>query len=96
MIHERHLSVIRAALKFWDEEMSPHGAQAFDHYIEDGSHDLSGADVGEARELMANMKLGFVLVDSESNQIVSEEVSFDGELTHHEDKVRVAAVLIPN
>ena len=96
MINERHLAVIRAALKYWDEEMSPSGSQAFDHYADDRSHGISVADVREARELLANVKLGFVLVDLASDRIVSDEVSYDGELSYQVGQARVAAMLIPN
>ncbi len=35
MLQPRHLAVIRAALQFWDEEQSPHGAAAFAGYVDE-------------------------------------------------------------
>ena len=34
MLTERHLAVVRAALKFLDEEMSPSGPASLFHYLD--------------------------------------------------------------
>ena len=37
MLTQRHLTIIRAALQFFSEELGPHGPEAFEDYLPDES-----------------------------------------------------------
>lgn len=64
MLTEKHLAVVRAALKFLDEEMSPSGSEALFHYLDGQVDGVSIEDVKDARKLFGTLDLYYVLVDA--------------------------------
>jgi len=45
MITTRELATVRAALRFWQEEMCPHGQTAMQAYLDCDERPLSAAEV---------------------------------------------------
>ena len=99
MLKEKHLAVVRAALKFLDEEMSPHGAEELLAYLDDRTNSVSIEDVKVAREIFNAVDLSYALVDSAGVVIESERLvpaaSLD-ELSFQSDLSVLASVLVPS
>ena len=57
MLKVQHLAVIRAALRYWDEEMGPQGVISFRHYLEEptSAGELTNAHVTFARDGWLNV-----------------------------------------
>jgi hypothetical protein len=100
VLTEKHLAVVRAALKFLDEEMSPSGIDALFHYldIEGRSIGVSLDDLHSARQFFESVDLSYVLVDSTGVAIESEQLipaSSNTELNFQSDLSLLASVLVP-
>ena len=99
MLTENHLAVVRAALKYMNEEISPSGFEALIPYLDDRSRLTSVAieDVEAAQDFFESTSLSYVLVDSTNSLILSErlvsKLSSD-ELTTESIRSSVAAVLV--
>ena len=100
MLTERHLAVVRAALKFLDEEMSPSGPASLFHYLDHQSRTsgVSIEDINVTRDLFDKVDLFYILVDSagivvDSNRLIAagsnDEVNFQSDLSV------LASVLMP-
>ena len=101
MLTLKHLAVVRAALKFFDEEISPHGKKALEHYLEQESRQLSiSADhITQSRTFFESVDLSYALVDAtgliiESKQLLPAEVN--SARTLRSDLSLIATVLIPS
>jgi hypothetical protein len=100
MLTEKHLAIVRAALKFLDEEMSPSGIDALFHYLdsEGQSIGVSLDDLQDARQFFGAVDLSYVLVDSTGVAIESERLiaaSSNAELSFQSDLSLLASVLVP-
>ena len=100
MLTEKHLAVVRAALTYLDEEISPHGNDALFDYLDESGRNLDPAieDVKTARRIFDSVELNHLLVDSTGIVIESERLipaSSDDEINFHSDLSLLAAVLVP-
>jgi hypothetical protein len=98
MLTEKHLAVVRAALKFLDEEMSPSGSEALFHYLDGRVADVSIENVKHARKLFDEFDLFYVLVDAAAVVVESERLiaaSSNDELNFQADLSLIASVLVP-
>ena len=99
MLQPRHLVLIRAALQFWDEEQSPHGAEAFTGYVEEPLPDgeLTNEDVEYLRLQLGHCELRYLLCNEEGSELISQrlfETVEAAELADSDGTAMVAAVLI--
>ena len=99
MLTETHLAVVRAALKFLDEEMSPSGSEALFHYLDEQgqTNGVSIHDLSVARELFEQFDLFYILFDSvsgvvNSNQLIA--VPSHDKLIFESDRYVMAPVLL--
>ena len=99
MLTETHLAVVRAALKFLDEEMSPSGSEALFHYLDKRGQEIGVSihDLNVARELFEQFNLFYILVDSvggvvNSNQLIA--ASSNNKLIFQSDRYAMAPVLM--
>ena len=76
MLNTFHLAVIRAALKFLDEEISPNGNIALFPYMnqEDESLDVNVEHIKEARHFFNAVELNYALVDATGLLIESQRL----------------------
>ena len=96
MITNKHLAIVRAALTFWDEEMSPTEESVYRHYLHsaDSGTRISAADVAAARKYFNEVELKFALVENESGRFASETpVETYSELSYQSDKEHLVCVL---
>ena len=100
MLTLKHLAVVRAALKYLDEEMSPNGSEALFHYLDDQGRagGVSTHDIKVAREYLEQVDLFYVLVDSaglavDSNRLIA--ASSEDEPNFQSDLSVLASVLLP-
>ena len=99
MLQPRHLVLIRAALQFWDEEQSPHGAEAFAGYIEEPIPDdeLTSEDVEYLRAQLKHCELRYLLCDEDGSELIGQRLFETVEAAEHADSAgtaMIAAVLI--
>ena len=101
MLTLKHLAVVRAALKFMDEEISPHGKGTLDHYLDRKSNflDISVDHIAEARSFFESVDLNYALVDAagviiESKQLLPAKA--DSPQTLRSDLSLIATVLLPS
>ena len=100
MLTLKQLAVIRAALKFLDEEMSPSGPEALFHYLDDQGRtgEVSTHDIKAAREYLEQVGLFYVLIDSTGIVVDSKRLiaaSSEDELNFQSDLSVLASVLVP-
>ena len=99
MINDKHLTIVRAALTFWDEEMSMVDATVYQPYLHTKDHGalLSPAEVAEVRHYFNNIELKVVLLDKKSGTFDSESpISLTGELSYQADRQMLVAILVPS
>lgn len=72
----KHLAIVRAALTFWDEEMSSASEAVYQHYLhsKDQGTLLTPPDVAEARCFFNEVDLQFALLESESSELVAAKL----------------------
>lgn len=101
MLTEKHFAVVRAALTYLDEEISPHGKDALCEYLDETGKSLDPAieDIKTARRIFDSVELSYLLVDSTGIVIESERLipaSSGDEISFQSDLSLLAAVLVPN
>jgi hypothetical protein len=100
MFTQRHLSVIRAALRFWSEEMGPHGHDQIGQYCElteTGDDFPDAQDVEWIVENAGRLELRFAIVSADSANVVHGRL-LDSAVAAVQAKgtrnARVAAILL--
>ena len=100
MITEKELAVVRAALQFLDEEMSPSGDETLKHYLDDQGIVLgvNGADIQSTREAFEDANLFYATKRIGINVLDSLELvpaSSHNDLNYQADQVQIVSVLSP-
>ena len=97
MLNQKHLAVIRAALKFLEEEMTG-DSDVLVHYLHDADRELTidSNDIVETRRLCNQSILLHASIDNFSGEFITPApVSGDDELTYFIDKETLVSVLAP-
>ena len=92
MLKQHHLAIVRAALKYLDEEISPHGTEVLLLYLDEQKEvsDATADHIKEARDFFDSVELNYALVDSlavyiESERLIpalsNQELSFQSDLS---------------
>lgn len=92
MLKQHHLAVVRAALKYLDEEISPNGTEVLLHYLDEQNETskVTADHIVEARDFFDSVELNYALVDSlglyiESERLIpalsNQELSFQSDLS---------------
>jgi hypothetical protein len=80
MLTRHHLAVIRAALQYFDEEMSPNGVKAMRPYFaEPPDEELRAEDIKQLREWLAKCKLRFICCNLAATEVVHPRMSISVE-----------------
>jgi hypothetical protein len=75
LLTKRHLAIIRAALQFFDEEMSPHGPEVARPYFEEPLEgELEADEVEQLRELLRTVELRYVCCEGTRMTVSSQEL----------------------
>jgi len=75
LLTTRDLAIIRAALQFFDEEISPHGPEVAKPYFETPlEDDLTAEEIGQLRELLQSTELSYVRCDQSRTHVLSQEL----------------------
>ncbi|WP_437222714.1 hypothetical protein SH661x_002906 [Planctomicrobium sp. SH661] len=75
MLTSRHLAVIRAALMFFDEEMSPHGANVSEPYFDELlDPPLAVDETRELRDLVSHCELMYACCDRAPGLLLHPEL----------------------
>lgn len=77
MLTERHLSVIRAALRFWSEEMQPFDNELMSAYCDRAESDNDfpySEDVEWITDNIDRLELRFFLIDAVQTSLISDRV----------------------
>lgn len=98
MLTETHLAVIRAALKYWDDEMVPGTQQWVMYYLspQDQHLTISDSDVTSARKLLSKIELSYALMDKHSGLLMSDSLvaaNNGHELSYQADRAVIVSVL---
>ena len=74
MITDKDMTVVRAALQYFCDEFEPHG-DSFESYLSQQDRQLGivNSDLRRVLELFQSTKLRQVMLDTESNRLVSKE-----------------------
>jgi len=97
MLTPQQLATIQAALRYWEEELCPHGALAMRPYFRSTSvKPLTAAQLTQLRKRLNRRSLRFALYDRRSNSLATTRL-FTTEKLARKNAVRgvdVATVLI--
>ncbi len=98
MITTRELDTVRAALRYWQEEMCPHGVEAMQPYF-DQTHaeSLSSGEIEKLRLRFSPANVRYGPLDAGEDRFATTELfpSVDAALQATERGDRVATVLLP-
>jgi len=97
LLTKRHLAIIRAALLFFDEEMSPHGPDVARPYFEEPlEEELAIDEVRQLRQLLQTVELRYVCCDGTGVTVLDQELlKFEqAQNTLHLFDGRIATVLL--
>lgn len=76
MLTKRHLAVLRAALQFFDEELTPHGSAAVQPYFDEPlSPVLKPQETHQLRDFLRTCELRYVGYDPIASQLVAPELT---------------------
>lgn len=98
MLTQRHLSIIGAALQYWQEEMCPHGPENLDGYFPPGEAIApTNQELTELRTQLSTAELRFAIVVSGSSRIQELDLfaNLEGAFAAANPTDQVAVVLIP-
>jgi len=75
LLTKRHLAIIRAALQFFDEEMTPHGPDVSRPYFEEPLEgELKADEVEQLRELLQTVELRYLCCEGTGAIVSSQEL----------------------
>lgn len=75
MLTKRHLAIIRAALQFFDEEMSPHDPNVARPYFEEPlERELEAEEVGQLRALLRTVELRYLCCEATGMTVPNQEL----------------------
>lgn len=99
ILTSNHLAVIRAALNYWNDEMSPHPPAVYTAYFEEAIGD--GAWIGDAvtelRERLPTCRLRYARCSKEASTLLSNQLFETPEAGQHsvlQDAGLIATVLL--
>ena len=100
MLTLKHLAVVRAALKYLDEEISPHGEDALSCYLDREGKllNITVKHIAESRAFFGAVDLSYALVDSTGVAIESRTLFPAGSENSkplRSDLSLIATVLVP-
>lgn len=99
MLTRTHLALIRAALQYFDEEMSPHGARVMRHYFDEPLvAEFADGGIRQLRERLQKCKLAYVRCDAATMTLATTEPSLSLEDLGNnsaEQSVEIATILFP-
>lgn len=100
MVNEKHLAIVRSALQYFDEELTPHGS-SFEQYLDEEATSLNikNADIKLTRQAFSNLRPRQVMLDIESSKIVMKQhfASEDAaEGTTPAKQIKFATLLLPS
>lgn len=76
MITKRHLAVLRAALQYFDEEMSPHGQHVMRHYFDEPMGDeLQTNEIQDLRDFLRTCELRYACCNQAATKVIRTELS---------------------
>jgi hypothetical protein len=76
VITKRHLAVLRAALQYFDEEMSPHGQHVMRHYFDEPiGEELTTREIQELRDFLRGCDLRYACCDQAATRVIRSELS---------------------
>jgi hypothetical protein len=76
LLTPRNLTLLRAALKYFDEEMSPHGLDTAAAYFDEPMEPaLSPAEIRALREYLAQCEVKYVLCAQDGSRIQNDQLT---------------------
>ena len=92
----KHLAIVRAALTFWDEEMSAVSHETYRHYLhsKDQNIVISPRDIAIARAYFNQVVLKFGLFDLQAGTLVAKSLVEDSRGLSCEPDQKIVGVLI--
>ena len=91
----KHLVIVRAALTFWDEEMSAVSHEIYRHYLHSKDQEvvISPKDVATARAYFNQVVLKFGLFDLQAGTLVAKSLVEDSRGLSCEPDQQIVGVL---
>lgn len=76
LLTPRHRAVLQAALRFFDEELTPHGSAAMRPYFDQPPRpSLKSREIQDLRDILRRCELRYVGYDPTTSQLVGTELS---------------------
>ena len=96
MLTDKHVAVLKAAVRFLEEEFCPHGADSVRHYLDNSDRELgiTSGDIAEARQQIAATEIRYAVLDRFSKSLESASLASSHELVWHADRSIPVTVLI--
>ena len=92
----KHLALVRAALTFWDEEMSAVSHETYRHYLHSKDQEvfIAPEDVAIARAYFNQVVLKYGLLDLHAGTLVAKSLAEDSHGLSCEPGQQIVSVLI--
>lgn len=99
MLTKRHLALVRAALQYFDEEMSPHGLRVMRPYFDEPlAAEFAEGEIQELRARLKDCVLAYVRYDARTMTLATTEPSLDMDdirLNAADRPAEIATILFP-
>lgn len=80
MLTKTHLALIRAALQYFDEEMSPHGARVMRPYFDEPlAAEFTEGEIRQLRHRLKNCKLAYTRGNASTMTLATTQPSLNWE-----------------
>lgn len=76
MLNTKHLAVVRAALRYLNDEFGPEANDSFQHYLDDRDRQsgVVAGDIAETIEVFASVRLATAIVDISDDENLVDPV----------------------
>jgi len=96
MLQTKHLAIVRAALKYWHEEMGSVSHDVYRHYLHsrDRELELSLDDIVSARAYFTDVNHKYGVLDVASGTLLPTTLTEDGQWLACSSNQKIVSVLI--
>lgn len=79
MFTQKHVVAIRSALRFWNEEMAPHGSEAAESYLDSDnqSEQPTQKDFSELESLFRSCEVRYVRLTKDGVHVAGTQLTMD-------------------
>ncbi len=97
MLTSSHLTVLRAALQYFREELGPHGPEAWQPYLPDAlATDITAQSLAELQSLLQHCQMAYVAVNLKTLRVTDPQLQLEIPAVQPAPGHQLATILWPH